>query len=96
MATRTSRTPVDVPAPKMAPRMRVWYEDGSCSAIFNPNKPALLTVFEAEYGHETPRSVPETMWYAWHALGRPGDFTSWMDSVEDVENFEMELGKAYK
>lgn len=97
MATTRSRKPADAPETKMALRMRVWYEDGSSSPVFNPNKPALLMVFEAEWGVTTPEKVTQTMWLAWHALGRPGaDFESWMATVEDVESMEMELGKAYR
>ena len=98
MATTRSRKPADdAPETKMALRLRVWYEDGSTSPIFNPNKPALLVVFEAEFGHVAPDGVSETMWLAWHALGRPGpDFESWMTTVEDIEDLEMELGKAYR
>ena len=97
MATTRSRKPVDAPAPKMALRMRVWYEDGSNSPIFNPNKPALLIAFEAEFGEDVPATVNQTMWLAWHAIGRPGDdYESWLVTVEEVERIEMELGKAYR
>ena len=93
----TTRKPVDLPTPAKAMRMRVWYEDGSFSAVFNPNKPALLTVFEAEHGYEAPQSVPDMMWLAWHALGRPGESAeAWALTVEDLERFELELGKAYR
>ena len=92
-----TRKPIDAPAPTIATRMRVWYEDGSSSAIFNPNKPAVLTVFEAEFGHDTPEGVAEVMWLAWHALGRPGESAeAWAETVEDLERLEMELGKAYR
>lgn len=77
-------------------RLRVWFEDGTSSPLINPNKPKLLTVFEAEHGRDTPETVTETMWLVWHALGRPGDFDTWNDSVEDLERVEWELGKAYK
>ncbi len=78
-------------------RLRVWFEDGSCSELINPNKPKLLTVFEAEHGRDTPETVAETMWLLWHALGRPGgDFDAWNDTVEELERVEWELGKAYK
>ena len=94
-----TRKPSNIPAPSTARRARVWYEDGASSPIINPSKPALLTVFEAEWGHETPDGVTETMWHLWHALGRPGGsdgFDVWFGTVEDVEWIEMELGKAYK
>lgn len=54
--------------------MRVWYTDGSVSKAVNPNKPAALIVFEAEFGHAQPETVRETMWLVWHLLGRPGPF----------------------
>lgn len=91
----TARKPPEAPATHPVTRMRVWYEDGSNSAIFNPNKPATLAIFEAEYGHDVPETPTEVMWIAWHALGRPGDFDVWMGSVEDLERMEWELGKAY-
>lgn len=92
MATRKPSTP----APSTARRVRVWFDDGTSSPVVNPNKPALLTAFEAEFGHETPDGARETMWHLWHALGRPGDFDLWFESVEDVEWIEMELGKAFR
>lgn len=93
----TARKPAEVPASHPVTRMRIWYEDGTHSAIFNPNKPASLAVFEAHHGHEIPDGPTEVMWLAWHTLGRPGaDFESWMDTVEDLERMEWELGKAYK
>ena len=80
-----------------AVRIRVWYTDGTCSDVINPNKPALLLVFEQEFNKDIPESYPEMYWLTWHALGRPlGDLDTWLETVEDVDRFEMELGKAYR
>lgn len=82
-------------APSYAARIRIWYEDGTSSRLFNPNKPRLLFVFEQEFGHDAPETTSEGMWLFWHALGRPGDsFDAWIDTVEDVERISVELGKA--
>lgn len=81
----------------MAPRMRVWYQDGSVTKWINPNRPVLLLVFEQEFGHDSPQSSQEGYWLVWHALGRPSaGFEEWIETVEDVERQDMELGKAYR
>ena len=92
-----AQKPIDAPEPRKVVRMRVWYEDGTSSAIFNPNKPELLVAFEAEFGDDSPQNTSQVMWLAWHALGRPGaDYEAWRATVEDVERLEMDLGKAYR
>lgn len=93
----TARKPAEVPESRPVTRMRVWYVDGTYSETFNPNRPALLIAFESEFNHPTPENAAETMWLAWHALGRPGpDVDAWVETVEDLQDFEGELGKAYK
>lgn len=52
--------------------MQVWYADGTQSRPVNPNRPAGLLVFEAEFGHTQPDGIREVMWLVWHLLGRPG------------------------
>lgn len=85
------------PRPTTAPRMRVWHQDGTVTQWINPNRPAILLVFEQEFGHDTPSSGPEYYWIVWHALGRPlGDMNAWIETVEDIERQDMELGKAFR
>lgn len=88
--------------------IRIWYNDGTCSKGVNPNRPAALLVFEAEYGHAEPRGVRELMWLVWHMLGRPGPggtvhregadaksaYDDWFVSVDELEQYEEERGKA--
>lgn len=102
MKNTTTDTPaadaVDpAPHPATAPRMRAWYEDGTATKWINPNRPALLLVFEQEFGHDSPRTSQEAYWLVWHALGRPSaGFEEWIETVEDVERQDMELGKAFR
>ena len=87
----------DIPTGRTASRMQVWYTDGTCSAVINPNKPAVMLVFEQEFGKDMPETYSELYWVAWHALGRPdGDLDTWIQKVEDLDRFSMELGKAYR
>lgn len=77
-----------------AVRMRAWTSDGKPSAWVNPNRPALQMMAEVEFGHGAPFDTREAMWLTWHALGRPGDFDTWVETVEDLETTEKVLGKA--
>ena len=87
----------DIPTGRTATRLQVWYSDGTCSPVINPNKPAVMLVFEQEFGKDAPTTYSELYWVAWHALGRPGGtLDAWIDTVEDLDRFEMELGKAYR
>ena len=78
-----------------ASRIRLFFEDGTFSKWINPNRPTLLAALEAEYGVGRPESTVQVMWYAWNALGRPGVFDEWWPTVEDIQERNFELGKAY-
>lgn len=92
-----ARKPARMESERTAVRMQVWYADGTSSSVINPNKPALLLVFEQEFGKDTPETYREMYWLAWHALGRPeGTLDAWIETVEDLDRFEMPLGKAFR
>lgn len=74
--------------------IRVWFADGTFK-IINPNRPRLLLVFELEFSRPAPDSARENLWIVWHALGRPGDFEDWIDTVDEFEWIQVERGKAF-
>ena len=92
---RPEPAPTQTAAPATKRRVvRIWYDDDT-SVTVNPNRPRLLTNFEAEHGKEAPETVAENMWLLWYALGRPdGSLDEWIDRVEEIEWLEVERGKA--
>lgn len=92
-------------AAKTRTMMRVWYADGTCSELVNPNRPKALIVLEAHTGKSQPEGVADLMWLVWHCLGRPGAngkpengdddaiYESWFLSTEELDTEEVERGK---
>lgn len=75
-------------------RLVIVYDDGRVERI-NPNRPKLLIAFEMEHGVQQPQTHAQIAWLAWHALGRPADsIDAWLDTVEEIDADEVEMGKA--
>lgn len=82
-------------APKPIPHIRAIFEDGTASKWINPQKPRLVADWQdAHPDQPEPETAKQNMEFIWLALGKPGEFDPWMDSVETLDTGEFEPGKA--
>ena len=81
------------PKTRKADRVHVYFSDGT-DALLNPTRPGLMLAFERSEGR-APTDLPsDTLRLCWQSAGSPGDFDSWVESIEDFVQESVEVGKA--
>ncbi len=69
-----------------SPVVRLSFSDGRTEdVILNPR-----AIIEAERKYGTIPPVEGTLYGAWIRLGRPGGFDEWLDTIEAMEQAEVE------
>lgn len=67
----------------MATVARITFDDGSTEDV--KIKPGDMVRAERHFKGALPQ-VEGTLYAAWHRLGRPGQFDSWLDTIDGVLN----------
>lgn len=82
---------------KTRPVMKVTYEDGTEEEFRGLRRPKNFVNFERLFGHSPTDSMEDNMRLSWLIAGSPGGakgFEDWLDSIEDYNVDEVEVGKA--